>query len=46
YVGTDGLKANEKILLDGLRKVKENDTITAEFVKPETVMAQLDLYAE
>jgi len=46
YVVTDGLKANEKILLEGLRKVKENDTIISEFVAPDKVLAQLDLYAE
>ena len=46
YVITDGLKPKDKILLEGLRKVKENDTITAEFVNPDKVLAQLDLYAE
>jgi membrane fusion protein (multidrug efflux system) len=47
YVVTDGLQAGDKILVDGLRKVKNNDKIHYEFVAPEKVMADLtELHAE
>lgn len=46
YVITDGLKASDKILLDGLRKVKENDKIKFEFLAPSKVISDLSLYAE
>jgi len=42
----DGLKENERILLDGLRMVRENDEIEVEFVEPATAVSQLELYAE
>ncbi|WP_118975691.1 efflux RND transporter periplasmic adaptor subunit [Taibaiella koreensis] len=46
YAVTAGLKDNEKILLEGLRKVKENDKITYEYEAPRSVIAQLKLHAE
>ena len=46
YVVTAGLQANEKILLEGLRKVKENDKISYEYKEPKPVIAQLKLPAE
>ena len=46
YVVTDGLKINDKILFDGLRKVKEKDEISFEYLRPEEVLPKLDLYAE
>jgi membrane fusion protein (multidrug efflux system) len=46
YVVTEGLNANDKILLDGLRKVKEKDEITYDYLKPEAVLSKLELYAE
>jgi membrane fusion protein (multidrug efflux system) len=46
YVVTDGLKATDKILLEGLRKVKENDKIKFEFLQPSKVISDLSLYAE
>ena len=46
YVITDGLDTNDKILLDGLRKVREKDKISYEYVKPDEVLSHLDLYAE
>ncbi len=42
----DGLDENDKILLEGLRLVRENEEIHYEFVEPKAVMSQLDLYAE
>ncbi|WP_245576513.1 efflux RND transporter periplasmic adaptor subunit [Flexithrix dorotheae] len=41
-----GLEEKEKILLEGLRKVKENEEITFDYKKPEAVIASLKLYAE
>jgi membrane fusion protein (multidrug efflux system) len=46
YAVQDGLAENEKILLEGLRLVKENDKIHYEFVEPLSAMTHLDLYAE
>jgi len=46
YVVQDGLAENDKILLEGLRLVRENEKIQSKFVAPHTVMSQLGLYAE
>lgn len=46
YVVGSGLKETDKILLEGLRLVKENDKIKYEFKKPEYVISHLNLYAE
>lgn len=47
YVVSAGLKKNDRILLDGLRKVKNGDKITAQFAEPQKVFAELhDLHAE
>ena len=46
YAVSDGLSENEKILLEGLRKVRDNDKITYEYQEPETVISDLKLYAE
>ncbi len=41
-----GLKESESILIEGLRKVRDEDEVIPEFQKPEEVLSQLDLYAE
>jgi len=47
YVVTEGLKATDKILLEGLGKVKNNDKIEYEFVPFEKVISNLNnLHAE
>lgn len=47
YVVTDGLKPNEIILLDGLRKVQNNQRIRFEMESPEKVLSELNkLHAE
>jgi membrane fusion protein, multidrug efflux system len=46
FVVQDGLKETEKILLEGLRQVHENEKIHCAFVKPDSVMPHLALYAE
>lgn len=46
YIISNGLKVDEKILLEGIRKVHEDDVIKYEYEVPETVMSHLKLYAE
>ncbi len=46
YAVTQGLDESDKILLEGLRLVKENDEIAYEFVRPDSVVSHLALYAE
>ncbi|WP_338874411.1 efflux RND transporter periplasmic adaptor subunit [Spirosoma sp. SC4-14] len=46
YVIKDGLKVDEKILLEGLRTVKENEKISYHFEDPRKVIAGLQLHAE
>ncbi len=46
YVIKDGLKADDKILLEGLRIVKENDKISYEFQDPEKVISHLIVPSE
>lgn len=46
YAVTSGISANDKILLEGLRKVKNNDKISFNYEQPKTVIASLKLPAE
>ncbi len=46
YAVTAGINENEKILLEGLRKVKENDKISYDYVAPKSVIYRLKLHAE
>jgi membrane fusion protein (multidrug efflux system) len=46
YVVQKGLAETDKILLEGLRLVREHEKIQYKFMKPATVLSQLDLYAE
>lgn len=46
YVIKDGLKENERILLEGIRKVKDNDKIEYEYEDPKTVLPKLKVYVE
>ncbi|HXB39358.1 MAG TPA: efflux RND transporter periplasmic adaptor subunit [Bacteroidia bacterium] len=46
YVITGGLNENERILLEGIRKVKDNDKITYEYEDPKTVLPKLKVYVE
>lgn len=41
-----GLKEDDKILLEGLRQVHENEKIHTKFVQPASVISNLSLYAE
>lgn len=46
FVVQDGLKESDKILLEGLRQVHEKEKIHYTFVKPDSVISHLALYAE
>ena len=46
YIVTGGLSENDKVLLEGLRKVKDNDKIRFEYKKPEEVITHLKVRAE
>ena len=46
YLLDSGLSENERILIDGLRKVRSGNHIAYEFVEPEVVFSQLKLHAE
>jgi membrane fusion protein (multidrug efflux system) len=46
YVIRGGLTKNDKILLEGMRKVKEHDKITYEYQEPRSVIAHLRLPTE
>lgn len=46
FLVQDGLDTNDKILLDGIRMVKDNEEIKYEVDKPQEVMAGLDIYTE
>lgn len=46
FVITKGLEEGDKIILEGIRKVSENDKIEFEYQKPEYVLKHLNLYAE
>ncbi len=46
YVVKDGLKENERILLEGIRKVKDNDKIEYTYEDPKTVLPKLRVYVE
>jgi membrane fusion protein (multidrug efflux system) len=46
FVVKSGLSKDDKILLEGLRLVHENEKIHSKFVKPEEVISNLSLYAE
>lgn len=46
FIVGGGLKETDKVLLEGLRQVKENEKIEYGFAKPDSVIANLSLYAE
>ena len=43
YIIESGLSVNDKILLEGLQSVKEDDKIQAEFIQPKKVIGSLQL---
>lgn len=46
FVVKEGLKADDRILLEGLRKVKHEDKVKYIYQVPDSVAAHLDLHAE
>lgn len=46
YIVTSGLNEGDKILLEGLRLVSENDKISYDFKDPKEVIKHLNIYAE
>ena len=46
FIVKDGLKDDDKILLEGLRKVHAGEKVEIDFRSPEKVRTELDLYAE
>ncbi|ASZ12530.1 efflux RND transporter periplasmic adaptor subunit [Chitinophaga pendula] len=46
YVVNNGLAGNDRILLEGVQKVKDNDKITYQYKDPQTVISHLKLKAE
>lgn len=46
YVVTGGLQETDKILLEGLRLVSENDKISYDYKEPKDVIKHLNIYAE
>ncbi len=46
YEVTAGLRESDRIILEGLRKVRDGDKITSEFIDPSIVMSELELHAE
>ena len=46
FVVNEGLKKDDRILLEGLRKVKDSDSIEFELLPADSVVKHLDLYAE
>lgn len=46
YILKDGVSENEKIMLEGIRKVKDNDKITYTYEDPKSVLPKLKVYVE
>ncbi len=46
YVLKSGVSSNDRILLEGLRKVKDGDKIRYDYKEPKTVISHLKVYSE
>lgn len=46
YVVASGLNKEDRIVLEGLRKIQNNQKIKVKYLKPQQVMSDLDLYSE
>ncbi|QDV85061.1 efflux RND transporter periplasmic adaptor subunit [Stieleria magnilauensis] len=46
FLVAEGLEAGEKIVLEGIRQVRDGERIEYEFEEPETVLANLKYHAE
>jgi membrane fusion protein (multidrug efflux system) len=45
YVVSSGLSDKDRVLLEGLRKVKDGDKITTKFLSPKEVISHLEVPA-
>jgi membrane fusion protein (multidrug efflux system) len=46
YIIKNGLKAEERILLEGIRKVRDGEKITYKYQEPKSVLSHLKVYTE
>ncbi|MGE0568330.1 MAG: efflux RND transporter periplasmic adaptor subunit [Bacteroidia bacterium] len=46
YIIKDGINKNDKILVEGIRKVKDGDKINFEYENPKKVLTSLKIYVE
>ena len=46
FVVEEGLKETDRILLEGIRKVKNGEEIETRFAAPDSVITHLGLYSE
>ncbi len=46
YILKSGLKTDERILLEGIRKVRDGDKITYKYQEPNSVISNLKVYTE
>lgn len=46
YVLKGGITQTDRIIVEGIRKVKENQKVKVKFVKPEKVLSDLQVYVE
>lgn len=46
FIVKDGLKETDRVLLDGIRLVKEGDYIESQLIPSDTILSSLELYAE
>ncbi|WP_210520934.1 efflux RND transporter periplasmic adaptor subunit [Hymenobacter terricola] len=46
YVIKSGITANDRILLEGLRKVKDGDKVSYDYKDPQAVISHLKVYSE
>jgi membrane fusion protein (multidrug efflux system) len=46
FIIEEGLEETDRILLEGLRKVKNEDKLACEFIEPQSVLQNLEMYAE
>lgn len=46
YIIKSGLKPEERILLEGIRKVRDGDKITYKYQEPKSVISHLQVYTE
>jgi membrane fusion protein (multidrug efflux system) len=46
FIIGEGLEEDDKVLIEGLRRVQDGQEIALNFQPPEEVFSKLDLYAE